>query len=37
MPRRLPDLTKVHAMIGYAPRHTLTDILNDVIESFRRK
>jgi UDP-glucose 4-epimerase len=37
MPRRLPDLTKVHAMIGYAPRHSLNDILNDVIESFRRK
>ena len=37
MPRRLPDLTKVHAMIGYTPRHSLKDILNDVIESFRRK
>ncbi len=37
MPRRLPDLTKIHAMIGYAPKHTLEDILNDVIESFRRK
>jgi UDP-glucose 4-epimerase len=37
MPRRLPDLTKIHAMIGYAPKHTLEDILNHVIESFRRK
>lgn len=37
MPRRLPDLTKIHAMIGYEPKHTLDDILNHVIESFRRK
>jgi UDP-glucose 4-epimerase len=35
MPRRLPDLSKIHAMIGYTPRHTLDDILGDVVEYFR--
>jgi UDP-glucose 4-epimerase len=35
MPRRLPDLTKIHTMIGYTPRRTLDDILNDVVEYFR--
>jgi UDP-glucose 4-epimerase len=35
MPRRLPDLGKIHAMIGYTPRHTLDDILADVVEYFR--
>jgi UDP-glucose 4-epimerase len=37
MPRRVPDLTKVKAMVGYRPRHTLDDILRDVIDYFRRK
>jgi UDP-glucose 4-epimerase len=37
MPRRVPDLTKIHQMIGYEPRHTLDDILRDVIESFRKR
>jgi UDP-glucose 4-epimerase len=37
MPRRVPDLTKVAAMIGYQPRHSLEDILTQVIEYFRRK
>jgi UDP-glucose 4-epimerase len=36
MPRRLPDLTKVTQMIGYHPRHSLDDILIQVIDSFRR-
>ena len=35
MPRRVPDLTKIRAMIGYEPRHTLDDVLRDVIEYFR--
>ena len=35
MPRRVPDLTKVAAMIGYAPRLTLDDILVQVIDYFR--
>jgi UDP-glucose 4-epimerase len=37
MPRRLPDLTKIQELIGYAPAHTLDDILAQVIEYFREK
>jgi UDP-glucose 4-epimerase len=37
MPRRVPDLSKVTAMIGYKPRQTLEDILVQVIDYFRRK
>jgi UDP-glucose 4-epimerase len=37
MPRRVPDLSKVTAMIGYKPSHTLEDILVQVIDYFRRK
>ena len=35
MPRRLPDLSKIEAMIGYKPRFSLDDILAHVIEYFR--
>jgi UDP-glucose 4-epimerase len=37
MPRRVPDLSKVTALIGYTPRFTLDDILSQVIEYFREK
>ena len=37
MPRRVPDLTKVHGMIGYEPKHDLDDILVQVIDYFRGK
>jgi UDP-glucose 4-epimerase len=37
MPRRLPDLSKIAAMIGYKPQNTLHDILVQVIDDFRRK
>jgi nucleoside-diphosphate-sugar epimerase len=37
MPRRLPDLTKIQGLIGYAPAHALDDILAQVIEYFREK
>jgi len=37
MPRRVPDLTKAHAMIGYRPKFRLDDILAHIIESFRRR
>ena len=37
MPRRVPDLTKVHGLIGYRPQYSLDDILTQVIEYFRRK
>jgi len=36
MPRRLPDLNKVVAMIGYRPQFALDDILIQVIDHFRR-
>ena len=35
MPRRLPDLGKIQALIGYQPRFSLDDILAHVIEYFR--
>ena len=37
MPRRLPDLSKITAMISYQPKYTLDDILTQVIEYFRKK
>jgi UDP-glucose 4-epimerase len=37
MPRRVPDLTKLEALVGFAPRYSLDDILIHVIEYFRRK
>jgi UDP-glucose 4-epimerase len=36
MPRRLPDLERIISLIGYEPKHTLDDILVQVIEYFRR-
>ncbi len=35
MPRRVPDLTKIGAAIGWKPTIPLTRILNDVIEGYR--
>jgi UDP-glucose 4-epimerase len=37
MPRRVPDLSKAKHLIGYSPKHTLDDILMQVIDYFRRK
>jgi UDP-glucose 4-epimerase len=37
MPRRVPDLTKLTALIGYRPKYTLEDVLAQVIEHFRRQ
>ena len=37
MPRRVPDLTKVTALIGYRPENNLDDILIQVIDYFRKK
>jgi UDP-glucose 4-epimerase len=37
MPRRLPALGKVEAMIGYKPQFSLDDILHQVIDHFRRQ
>jgi UDP-glucose 4-epimerase len=37
MPRRVPDLSKAEAMIGYKTKHSLDDILLEVIDYFRKK
>jgi len=37
MPRRLPDLTRVKALIGYEPKNDLDNILTQVIDYFRKK
>ncbi|MCA9410321.1 MAG: GDP-mannose 4,6-dehydratase [Candidatus Omnitrophica bacterium] len=31
MQRRVPDLSRIHALLGYEPKHDLEDILEDVI------
>jgi UDP-glucose 4-epimerase len=36
MPRRVPDLSKVHALVGYEPKVQLNEIISNVIEYFRR-
>ncbi|MGQ0733252.1 MAG: GDP-mannose 4,6-dehydratase [Acidobacteriota bacterium] len=37
MPRRVPDLTKIRALIGYEPRVGLDEIILRVIEDFRAR
>jgi UDP-glucose 4-epimerase len=37
MPRRVPDLTKIQAAIGWKPTIPLHEILTDVIDHFRRR
>jgi UDP-glucose 4-epimerase len=37
MPRRVPDLSKIHALVGYAPQRDLDTILTDVIDFFQRQ
>jgi UDP-glucose 4-epimerase len=37
MPRRVPDLGRIQELIGYKPNHGLDDILQQVIEYFRKK
>ena len=36
MPRRVPDLTKISALVGFAPRADLDDILAGVIDYFQK-
>jgi nucleoside-diphosphate-sugar epimerase len=35
MPRRVPDLTKIHKLVGYEPKVQLNEIITSVIEYFR--
>jgi UDP-glucose 4-epimerase len=37
MPRRVPDLRKIHAAIGYEPKVGLDDIVQRVVADFRAK
>jgi UDP-glucose 4-epimerase len=37
MPRRVPDITKIKALVGYAPTVELDEILTRVIEHFRQQ
>jgi UDP-glucose 4-epimerase len=37
MPRRVPDLSKIHGLVGYAPRLDLDAILTDVIDYFQKQ
>src|SRR5262245_50139809 len=37
MPRRVPDISKIQALVGYAPTVDLDEILTRVIEHFRRR
>ena len=37
MPRRVPDIAKIKALVGYTPTVELDEILNRVIEHFRQQ
>ena len=37
MPRRVPDLTKIQAMVGYEPRVGLDEIIQHVVADFRAR
>lgn len=36
MPQRIPDTTKIRDLLGWEPRRSLTAILTDILEHFRR-
>ena len=36
MPRRVPDLSKIERVLGWAPTRSLDEILDDVIQSERQ-
>jgi UDP-glucose 4-epimerase len=35
MPRRVPDLSKIHRLIGYRPERSLDDIVRSVVDYYR--
>jgi UDP-glucose 4-epimerase len=37
MPRRVPDIRKIEAMVGYRPTVQLDEILDRVVEYFRQQ
>ena len=36
MPRRVPDITKIQSLVGFAPRMELEDIIRSVVEHIRQ-
>jgi UDP-glucose 4-epimerase len=36
MPRRVPDITKIQSLIGFAPKMELEDIIRSVVEHVRQ-
>jgi UDP-glucose 4-epimerase len=37
MPRRVPDISKLRNLIGYAPKLELDDIIRSVVEHIRQQ
>ena len=37
MPRRVPDISKIRALVGYEPKVQLDEILRAVIDEFRKR
>jgi UDP-glucose 4-epimerase len=37
MPRRVPDITKIQSLVGFAPKMGLDDIIRSVVEHVRQK
>ena len=37
MPRRVPDISKIQSLIGFAPKLGLDDIIRSVIEHMRQR
>lgn len=37
MPRRVPDISKIRALVGYEPKVQLDEILREVIDDFQRR
>jgi hypothetical protein len=37
MPRRVPDLSKIHDLIGYTPQVALNETIARVVDDFRSR
>jgi UDP-glucose 4-epimerase len=37
MPRRLPDISKINALVGYTPKLNLDDIIATVVSYMRER
>jgi len=36
MPRRVPDISKIHSLIGFTPKMGMDDIIRSVVEHMRQ-